>query len=157
LVPSPPLQWLVTNNPTWLYSHVLDVRVAAKKQNGNWMKSKTWLREHQQDYDATYQEKPMTETEYVENLYHLQQEKRMAELHAKSNNTLCGVVMWTNPYPWPTPKHMTKLATGQYCPNEKKTTAEQIGLVQLVVGKYKKIELVENIKQEQGLCDVNAD
>jgi hypothetical protein len=52
------------------------------------MKSKTWLREHQKDYDTTYQEKPMTAAEYVELIYHLQQERRMAELHAKSSNTL---------------------------------------------------------------------
>jgi hypothetical protein len=39
-----------------------------------------WLRKHQQDYDETYQEKTMTEAEYVEHLYHLQQEKRMTEL-----------------------------------------------------------------------------
>jgi hypothetical protein len=71
-----------------MYSHVFDVGVSAKKANGNWVKNKTWLRKHQQDYDATYQEKTMTEAEYVEHLYHLQQRKRMAELHEKSNNTL---------------------------------------------------------------------
>jgi hypothetical protein len=60
------------------------------------VKNKTWLHAHQQYYDANYQEK--TEAEYVEHLYHVQQEKRMAELHVKSNNTLRGVVMWTNPY-----------------------------------------------------------
>jgi hypothetical protein len=98
-VPPPPLQWLVTNN--WMFSHVFDVRVSAKKGNGNWMKSK--LCKHQQDYDATYQEKTMTEAEYFEYLYHLQQEKRMAELPEKSNNALRGVVMWTNPYQWPIP------------------------------------------------------
>jgi hypothetical protein len=52
----------------------------------------------------------MTEAEYVEHLYHLQQEKRMAELCEKSNNTLRGVVMWTSPYLWLIPKHVTKLA-----------------------------------------------
>jgi hypothetical protein len=62
------------------------------------VKNKTWLREHQQDYVAIYQEKTLTETEHVEHLYHFQQEKRMAVLHEKSNNTLRGVVMWTNPY-----------------------------------------------------------
>jgi hypothetical protein len=124
-VPPPPLQWLVTTNPTWMYSHVFDV--SAKKENGSWMKSKTWLREHQQDYDATYQEKLMTEAEYVEHLYHLQQEKRMAELHEKSNNTLRGVVMWTSQYQWPVPKHVRKLAKGQYCPTEKNSTAKRLG------------------------------
>jgi hypothetical protein len=59
----------VTNNPTWIYSHVFDVRGSAKEPNGNWMNSKTWLCKHQQDYDATYQEKTMTEAEYVEYLY----------------------------------------------------------------------------------------
>jgi hypothetical protein len=43
-----------------MFSHVFDVKVSAKKANGNWVKNKTWLREHQQDYDATYQEKTMT-------------------------------------------------------------------------------------------------
>jgi hypothetical protein len=38
-VPPPPLWWLVTNNPTWMFSHVFDVRVSSKKPNGNWMKS----------------------------------------------------------------------------------------------------------------------
>jgi hypothetical protein len=132
-----------------MYSHVFDVRVSAKKENGSWMKSKTWLREHQQDYDATYQEKPMTEAEYVEHLYHLQQEKRMAERCAKSNNTLRGVVMWTSPYPLPVPKHVKKLAKGQYCPKEKNLNAQDIGLVQLVVGKYKNIELVESMNKNK--------
>jgi hypothetical protein len=127
-----------------MFSHAFDVRGSARKRDGIWVKNKTWLQAHQQDYDATYQENPMTEAEYVEHLYHVQQEKRMAELHVKSNNTLCGVVMWKNPYPWPTPKHVNKLATGQYNPKEKNTTAQRIGLVQLGVGKYKKIELVEN-------------
>jgi hypothetical protein len=72
----------------------------------------------------------------------------MTEIHVKSNNTLRGVVVWTYPYPylypWPTPKHVTKLATGQYHPKENNTTAQQIALAQLVVSKYKKIELVEN-------------
>jgi hypothetical protein len=43
----------------------------------------------------------------------------------------------------PVPKHVKKLAKGQYCPKEKNSTEQDIGLVQLVVGKYKKIELVE--------------
>jgi hypothetical protein len=57
--------------------------------------------------------------------------------------------MWMNPYPWPTPKHVEKLATGQCHPKEKNTTTQQIGLVQLVVGKYKKIELVENMNKNK--------
>jgi hypothetical protein len=113
------------------------------------MKSKTWLCEHQQDYDATYQEKPMIEVEDVEHLYHLQQEKRKAELCAKSNNTLRGVVMWTSQYPWPVPKHVKKLAKDQYCPKEKNSTAQDIGLIQLVVGKYKKIELVDSTNKNK--------
>jgi hypothetical protein len=132
-----------------MYSHVFDARVSVKKANGNWVKNKTWLREHQQDYDATYQERTMTEAEYVEHLYHLQQEKRMAELHEKSDNTLRGVIMCTSPYLWPVPKHVKKLAKGQYCPKEKNSTAQDIGLVQLVAGKYKKIELVESTNKNK--------
>jgi hypothetical protein len=39
----------------------------------------------------------MTEAEFVEHLYHIQQENRLAEFHVKTNNTLRRVVMWTNP------------------------------------------------------------
>jgi hypothetical protein len=48
---------------------------------------------------------------------------------------------------------MKKLATGQYHPKEKNTTTQQIGLVQLVAGKYKKIELVENTNKNKA-CGV---
>jgi hypothetical protein len=53
-----------------------------------------------------------------------------------------------SPYPWLVRKHVKKLAKGQYCPKEKNSTAQDIGLVQLVVGKYKKIELVENMNKD---------
>jgi hypothetical protein len=66
----------------------------------------------------------------------------MDELCEKSNYTLHGVVMWMSPSPWPIPKHVTKLAMGWYYPKEMNSVAQQIGLVQMVVGKYKKIELV---------------
>jgi hypothetical protein len=132
-----------------MFSHVFDVRVSAKNANGNWVKNNTWLREHKQDYDAIYQEKTMTEAEYVEHLYHLQQEQRMAKLCEKFNNTLRGVVMWMSPYPWPIPKHVTKLGMGRYYPKEMNLAAQQIGLVQMVVGKYKKIELVESTNKNK--------
>jgi hypothetical protein len=73
----------------------------------------------------------------------------MAELREKSYNTLPRVVMRTSPYLWPVPKHVTKLAEGQYCHKEKNATAQDIGLVQLVVGKYKKIELVESMNKNK--------
>jgi hypothetical protein len=91
----------------------------------------------------------MTEAEYVEHLYHLQQKKRMAEIREKSSNALRGVVMWTSPSPWPVPKHVKKLAKGQYCPKEKNLTAQDIELVQLVVGMYKNIELVESTNKNK--------
>jgi hypothetical protein len=46
---------------------------------------------------------------------------------------------------------VTTLATGQYHSKEKNTTAQQIVLVQLVVGKYKKIERVDN-KNKNKAC-----
>jgi hypothetical protein len=75
--------------------------------------------------------------------------KIMAELRENSINTLRRVVRWTNPYLWPIPKHVTKLAMGRYYPKEKNSTAQQIGLVQMVVGKYKKIELVESTNKNK--------
>jgi hypothetical protein len=40
-VPPPPLKWLVTNNPTWMFHLVFNIRGSAKKQDGNWVKNKT--------------------------------------------------------------------------------------------------------------------
>jgi hypothetical protein len=53
------------------------------------------------------------------------------------------------PVPWPIPKHVTKLAMGRYYTREKNSAAQQSGLVQLVVGKYTKIELVESMNKNK--------
>jgi hypothetical protein len=60
-----------------------------------------------------------------------------------------GVTMRMNPYPWLTPKQVTKLAMGWYYPKEKNSTAQLIGLVQLIVGKYTKIEIVESTNKNK--------
>jgi hypothetical protein len=73
----------MTYNPSWMFSHVFDIKGSPKKQDGSWVKNETWLRPHQQDYDATYQEKMMTEAEYVEHLHHVQQDRMLAELCVK--------------------------------------------------------------------------
>jgi hypothetical protein len=61
------------------------------------VKDETWLQDHRDENDATYQQKEMTEQEYVENLYNLQQARGLLELCEKTQDTMHGAVKWTNP------------------------------------------------------------
>jgi hypothetical protein len=53
-------------------------------------------------------------------------------------------VKWTDPYMWPVHKQVDKYVTGQYKPKEKNSRTQDIGLVQLMVGKYQKIKVITN-------------
>ena len=55
-----------------MFSHVFAIRGSPQEEDGNWVKDETWLQDHRDENDATYQQKEMTEQEYVEHLYHLQ-------------------------------------------------------------------------------------
>jgi hypothetical protein len=124
-----------------MFSHVFAIRGSPKEEDGNWVKDKTWLRDHQDEYDATYQQKEMSEQEYVEHLYHLQQARGLLELREKTQDTMCGAVKGMNPYMWPVRRQVDKYVTGQYEPKEKNWRTQDIGLVQFVVGTYKKVEV----------------
>jgi hypothetical protein len=102
---------------------------------------KTRLRDHLDEYDASYQQKKMTEQEYIEHLYHLQQARGLLEHREKTQDTMRGAVKWTDPYMWPVRKQVNKYVTGQYEPQEKNSRTQDIGLVQFVVGTYKKVEV----------------
>jgi hypothetical protein len=86
----------------------------------------------------------MTEQEYVEHLYYLQQARGLQELHEKTQDTMSRAVKWTDPYMWPVRKQVNKYVTGQYEPKVKNSRTQDIGLVQLVVGTYKKVKDTTN-------------
>jgi hypothetical protein len=130
-----------------MFSHVFAIRGSPKEEDGNWVKDETWLRDHRDEYDASYQQKEITEQEYVEHLYHLQQARGLLELREKTQDTMRGAVKWTDPYTWPVRKQVDKYVTGQYEPKEKNSRTQDIGLVQLVVGTYKKVEV--NVRTNQ--------
>jgi hypothetical protein len=50
-----------------------------------------------------------------------------------------------DPYTWPVHKQVDKYVTGQYEPKAKNARTQDIGLVQLMVGKHQKIEVVTNM------------
>jgi hypothetical protein len=80
-----------------MFSHDFAIRGSPKEEDGNWVKDETWLRDHQDEYDASYQQKEITEQEYVEHLYHLQQARGLLELHDKTQDTMHGAVKWMEP------------------------------------------------------------
>jgi hypothetical protein len=86
----------------------------------------------------------MTEKEYVEHLHHLQCARGLLELREKTNNTMHRAVKWTDPNMWPVHKQEDKYIMGRYEPKAKNSVTQDIRLVQLMVGKYKKVEVVTN-------------
>jgi hypothetical protein len=138
------IKWLVDHNPTKMFSHVFAIRGSLKEEDGNWVKDKTWLRDHCEEYDASYQEKEMTEQEHVEHLHHLQHARVLLELREKTQDTMRGVVKWIDPYTGPVCKEVNKYVIGQYEPKVKNSRTQGIRLVQLVVGTYKTIEIIAN-------------
>jgi hypothetical protein len=99
-----------------MFRHVFAIRGSPKEEDGNWVKDKTWLRDHQDEYDASYQQKEMTEQEYVEHLYLFQQARGLLELREKTQDTRRGAVKWMDPYMWPVHKQVNKYVTGKTSP-----------------------------------------
>jgi hypothetical protein len=52
------------------------------------------LREHHEDYDASYQQMDMEEEEHVEHEYREQQRKRIQELCEKTKSTMRRALYW---------------------------------------------------------------
>jgi hypothetical protein len=40
-----------------MFSHVFAIRGSPKVEDGKWVKDETWLQDHQDEYDASYQQK----------------------------------------------------------------------------------------------------
>jgi hypothetical protein len=102
-----------------------------------------WLREHHEEYDASYQQTDMEEEEHVEDEYHEQQQKRIQELHEKMKSTMCGALYWEE-IAWPERTYIDQYEVGHYKPKTENTSAQNIGQTRLLVGKCKKIEVVVN-------------
>jgi hypothetical protein len=49
-----------------MFSHVFAIKGSPKTADGKWVEEDAWLREHHQEYDATYQQTDMKEEELVE-------------------------------------------------------------------------------------------
>jgi hypothetical protein len=64
-VPPACIKWLVDHNPIKTFSHVFAIRGSPKEEDGNWVKGETLLLDHQDEYDASYQQMEMAEQEYV--------------------------------------------------------------------------------------------
>jgi hypothetical protein len=100
------------------------------------------LQDHRDEYDASYQQQEMTEQEYVESIYHLQHARGSLELREKTQGTMHGAFKWMDPYMWPVRKQVDKYVAGQYELKVKNSRTQDIGLVQLMLGKYQKIEVL---------------
>jgi hypothetical protein len=52
-----------------MFSHVFAIKGSPKTGDGKWIEEDAWLREHHEDYDASYQQTDMEEEEHVEHEY----------------------------------------------------------------------------------------
>jgi hypothetical protein len=65
-VPPACIKWLVDHSPSKMFSHVLAIKGAPIATDGKWIEEDAWLREHYQEYDASYQQTDMEEEEHVD-------------------------------------------------------------------------------------------
>jgi hypothetical protein len=114
-----------------------------KSDDGKWVEEDAWLREHHEEYDASYHQIDMEEEEHVEHEYCEQQCKRIQELREKTKSTMRGALYWEE-NAWPERMYMDQYELGHYEPKTENTSAQNIGQICLLEGKYKKIEVVVN-------------
>jgi hypothetical protein len=85
----------------------------------------------------------MEEEEHVELQYCEQQHKRIQELREKTKSTMRGMLYWDE-NAWPERTYIDQYEVGHYEPKIENTSTQNIGQIRLLVGKYKKIEVVVN-------------
>jgi hypothetical protein len=85
----------------------------------------------------------MEEEEHVEHEYREQQRDRIQELREKTKSTMRGKLYWKE-HVWPERTYIDQYKVGRYEPKTENTAAQTIGQIRLLVGKYKKIEVVVN-------------
>jgi hypothetical protein len=72
-----------------MFSYVFAIKGSPKTTDGKWVEEEGWLREHHEEYDASYQQTDMEKEEHVEHEYHEQQHKRIQELYEKTGSPPC--------------------------------------------------------------------
>jgi hypothetical protein len=142
-VPLACIKWLVDHNASKMSSHVFAIKGSPRTVDGKWVEKEDLLREHHENYDTFYQQTDMEEEEHVEHEYHEQQHKRIQELQEKTKSTMRRTLYWEESA-WLERTYIDQYEVGHYEPKTENTTTEDIGKTRLLVGKYKKIEVVVN-------------
>jgi hypothetical protein len=126
-----------------MFSHVFAIKGSPKTGDRKWIEEDAWLREHHEDYDALYQQTDMKEEEHVENEYREKQRQRVQELCEKTKATMRGALYWKE-HAWPERTYIDQYEVGHYKPKTENNGEHNIRQIRLLVGKYKKIEVVVN-------------
>jgi hypothetical protein len=79
----------------------------------------------------------------VEHEYYEQQHQRIQELREKTKATMRGALYWKE-HAWPERTYIDQYEVGHYEPKTENTSEQNIRQIRLLVGKYKKIEVVVN-------------
>jgi hypothetical protein len=85
----------------------------------------------------------MEEEAHVEHEYQEYQCEKIQELRQKTKSTMRGTLYWKESA-WPERKYINQYKVGHYEPKTENTTAQNIVQIRLLVGKYKKVEVVMN-------------
>jgi hypothetical protein len=108
-------KWLVDHNASKMFSHVFAIKGSPKTGDGKWVEEDAWLREHHQEFDASYQQTDMEEEEHVEHEYREQQRKRIQELREKTKSPMRGALYWEE-NAWPERTYIDPYEVGHYEP-----------------------------------------
>jgi hypothetical protein len=104
-----------------MFSHVFAIKGSPKTGDGKWVEEDAWLREHHQEYDASYQQTDMEEEEHVEYQYPEQQRRRIRELHEKTKSTMRGTLYWKEKA-WPARTYIDTTSLASMSPKLKTPT-----------------------------------
>jgi hypothetical protein len=55
------IKCLVDHSPSKMFSHVFAIKGSSKTADGKWVEEDAWVKEHHQEYDASYQQTDMEE------------------------------------------------------------------------------------------------
>jgi hypothetical protein len=81
-----------------MFSHVFLIKGSPKTTDGKWLENKDWLREHHEEYDASYQQTVMEEDAHVEHEYQEQQREKIQEQREKTKSTMRGALYLAGAY-----------------------------------------------------------
>jgi hypothetical protein len=140
-VPPACLKWLVDHNASKMFSQVFVIKDSPKTTDGKWVENEDWLREYHEEYYASYQQTVMEEEAHVEHEYQETQREKIKELREKTKSTMRGTLYWKKSA-CTERTYINQYEVGHYEPKTENTSGQNIGQIRLLVGKYKKIEVV---------------